>query len=216
MKRPFFTAAKLKFLLALPALIFLLSFAASPASADSVTITGVGGANQGGVYVAPYYLTVNTTAGIVAMCDDFSHEVFLGESWTASDSTYANLSGTRWGTSFSHEYQEAAWLFDRFLANPSQAGDINFAVWALFTPSAKLSAGYTAGAANWLALAGSQSLSNYDFSSFRVLTPTNPTSPQEYLIKVPEPGTFVLLVLGMMALVLVAKGSWTATQRERA
>lgn len=210
------SAAKPRFLLGLLLLALAFSFAASPASADSVTITGVGGANQGGVYVAPYYLTVGETTGIVAMCDDFSHEVHIGDNWIATNSTFANLSSTRWGTSFTHEYEEAAWLFDQFLAAPSQAGDINFAVWALFTPSAKLSSGYTAGAANWLALANAQSFSGYDFSGFRVLTPTNPTTPQEYLIKVPEPGSFMLVAIGLMALALLRKESWrAATRRER-
>lgn len=208
MTRLFRGANKSKVLLGILALALDFSFGAIPASADSVTLTGVGGANQGGVYVAPYFLSINGQPDVAAICDDFDHSVFITESWMANISGYSNLSLTRWGTAKTHEYKEAAWLFNKFFENPAQAGDINFAVWALFTPSAKLSSGYTSGAANWLNLAGAQSFAGFDFSGYQVITPKDLSDcgPQEYIIKhqVPEPANLVLVMIGLTTLMVFA------------
>ncbi|HXN21951.1 MAG TPA: PEP-CTERM sorting domain-containing protein [Candidatus Dormibacteraeota bacterium] len=215
MKLSLHSVTKLRFVLGLSALALALSSAAIPAAADSVTMTGVGGANQGGVYVVPYYLSVNGGASIVAMCDDYDHHVFIGQHWDATASTFADLSHTRWGLSQPTKYKEAAWLFSKYFEDPSRAGDINFAVWALFSANAASSSGFTTGSANWLSLANTAAnngFAGFDFSSYQILTPNyrGTDGPQEYITKVPEPGTFVLLALGLMMLAFLRKDSWTS------
>jgi PEP-CTERM motif len=187
---------------------------ASTAKADSVTVTltGVSGGVQGGVYTSPYYATVGTSANVPIVCDDYSHTVYMGESWTASVSTFADLSNARfWQTGGGslaanqaatlHLYDEAAYLFNELYLQPGQSGDISFALWAIFDPTeVKSSAGWTSTAAWWLASAQSQTYTAGEFSNFKVLTPISPTSPQEYLVRTPEPSSALLLGIGLLAI----------------
>src|SRR5205809_1041328 len=62
------------------------------ASADTIQLVGVGGNNQGGVYTVPYYLTVNHGPVLTVMCDDYTHDVVIGETWQGHVFSYADLS----------------------------------------------------------------------------------------------------------------------------
>ncbi|MGH9440014.1 MAG: PEP-CTERM sorting domain-containing protein [Terriglobia bacterium] len=177
----------------------------SSAGTITVKLTGVNGATQGGVYVDPYYGTINNVPGIL-VCDDFSHETHIGESWQVNVSTFDDLISARFqqGTQAQtlQDYEEAAYLYEQLLDNPSQYGDISFALWSIFTPGAKTSSGFTANSQDWLTQAQDQSFYAGEFSNFRILTPADPGpgSPQEFLTVTPEPASVVLLFSGLFAI----------------
>ena len=97
-------------------------------NADTVTmrLTGVNSAQQGGYAVGTATGTVNGTP-ITMVCDDFAHHVSVGQTWTATISTFADLSSARYASlpGAVAKYQQAAWLFDQFAVNPTATGDNN-------------------------------------------------------------------------------------------
>jgi hypothetical protein len=188
----------------------------------TVKLTGVGGGSQGGVYVAPYYLTETGGPTFTVMCDDYTHSVWIGESWTATIQSFASLGSTRFGAGDFQQYAEAAWLFSQFLAHPPAAGNINFAVWALFNPTPVMGnkSGWTTGAQSWYTAAQNWFAANCNSSTgscqginlgqFFFFTPTNLTggySPQEYICEVPtpEPGSISLVAVGLLFLGFLAR-----------
>ncbi|HXE30840.1 MAG TPA: hypothetical protein VN515_03450 [Terriglobales bacterium] len=192
--------------------------AAACASSIPVTFTSNSGSLGGpaqGVYYYPYTLDVNG-GNVTVACDDYFNEVHLGESWNATENTFANLSGALFydGGLGVAKYREAAWLFTQF-QNPSPLVNnvnaaINFAMWDLFSngaPGINTShPGSDTSSSYWLGLARAQNLSGFDFSQFVFYTPTSgwpaqDGQPQEYVGEVPEPAPFVLLFSGLAAVV---------------
>lgn len=78
---------------------------------NSVTLTGVNGSYSPGslcsaasgceqVYTGQYYATVNGNANSPIICDDFNHNVSIGQTWNASavnTSTLSSVSGLEFG-----------------------------------------------------------------------------------------------------------------------
>ncbi|MGH9343054.1 MAG: hypothetical protein ACRD19_04765 [Terriglobia bacterium] len=192
------------------ALVSLGAASKSFATTVTVDLTGVNGVTQGGVYADPYSGTINGSQAIL-VCDDFSHETYFNQPWQANVSTFADLSGVRFqqGTPAAtlQAYDEAAYLYDQLLANPSKYGNISFALWALLTPGAKRSSGFTSGAQDWLTLAGEQTYYAGEFSNFEILTPVRSGngSPQEFLTTTPEPADILLFATGFALLSLMLR-----------
>jgi hypothetical protein len=120
----------------------------------SFNLVGVEGAAMGGVYTSPYYATVGSSSSQIAViCDDFYDNSFVPESWTAYVTSLSSLpsspptpqytSGTVGSTTLTQTqaYTVAAYLAVEILqqnqATPSgqeAAGDLSYAMWALFNP----------------------------------------------------------------------------------
>lgn len=204
-----FRSSKFLMLLRLAVLGFLLNVALTAhAGSVKVTLTGAGGAEYGlgsnyadGEYLMPYYVSINNGPPVAVICDDFNHTVNIGDQWTATISTFSNLGGTRFGVADSTQYHEAAWIASQISSSSSLAtiAGAQFAIWALFSSNTPM----VAGEANWLALAVTAAAHGYwgmDFSHWEIITPLNPTSPQEYLMFIPEPGVLLDLFVGIAVL----------------
>jgi hypothetical protein len=200
----------------------LLAFSAFtvPAQANSnvaIQLTGAGGAEYGlganyayGEYLMPYYLTINGSAPIAVTCDDYLHTVSIGDQWTATVSTFSNLSQTRFGTVDATQYHKAVWLVSQINASSSltDIAGVQFAIWKLFTPGAP-DVGTEDFWLNKAATAATQSYGGMNFGNWEILTPLNPVSPQEYFFQIPEPSVYLDLAFGLLAFVAL----WTAKRR---
>ena len=146
-------------------LVALLVMSVS-AMADTVTLTGVGGNNGGGVYTVPYYMSINGAGSTVVMCDDYTHDVQIGESWNVHIIAFGDLASqlnwTRAGASVANgglgmslaqaqtAYMQLFWLFSQYEQHPAPSGNatavnINFAAWAIFHPEIIGGSGWTTG-----------------------------------------------------------------------
>jgi hypothetical protein len=186
---------------------------AGTAVADSVTLTGAGPANQGGVYVYPYTLQIGSNT-YAAICDDYNHEVWVGENWTANIYSFSQYQSGRFGNEGLQNYEEAAWLLSQIpTAGASEVGDINFAVWSIFTSGVPVQpqTGSLDGSGYWLTQATTAANNNFygmNFSNYRIVTPTDngTDSPQEYLIvTAPEPSSLLMLGTGLIGIAGVVK-----------
>jgi hypothetical protein len=111
------------------------------------------GANAGGIYLSPYYFSINGGSSVTPLiCDDFSDEITQGESWTATVTTgqvpsanYGALSTG--GTPTQTEYEEIGYLASLLLTPPtpttgaaSTTGGpdqtaLSYALWSILDPA---------------------------------------------------------------------------------
>ena len=211
--------------------------AAAPLSAQvTVKLTAPNAPNGGtvtafGYYMSPYTGTVNGQQ-VTLNCDDFFHEVAVGDVWQANETNLG--SGDPVNTRFDDLalYQQAAWLTTQYASNPaSNPGEstaIQSAIWDLFqgttgnltanAPDPAISSTPTDNSSYWLDLAANNYKGALDYSTFYVLTdvnartgldpqaPNDATSKQEFIVHTtPEPGTLVLMATGLFAMIVVVR-----------
>ncbi|MGC4053328.1 MAG: hypothetical protein QM757_28825 [Paludibaculum sp.] len=206
---------------------------APTASADTVDMKMIGLGNMNamaGDYMNPYTATVNGVTTTI-ICDDFAAVTYLNETWQATTHTLADLSGTRWGgvPDALHLYNAAAYLtlqlLDPNITKVTQ-GEISFAIWGLFTPSAittnlaSYSPAYAKAATQYIntALAATTNSIMDQFSNFVIYTPIAGTAancwgakctapPQEFLaiagstIRTPETASLPILAFNLLAVI---------------
>ena len=88
------------------------------------------------------------------------------------------------------------------LSNAPKVGDLQFALWAIFSSQAKGSAGFTAGAAADYQTAINGVYTTNQFSNVTFWTPNPLYASQEYITvaPVPEPSTVLLFGIGLLSL----------------
>lgn len=186
--------------------IAVLCFACSAfADSGSLTMTGAGSNVMQGVYVGPYYATVNGVANTAVICDDFADESAIGHTWNFNTNNFSTLGSTLWGNQ-TQNYEAAAWLTLKMLSlnsspgNAAQVGYLSYAIWSLFDKNALngLNATQLAGVNSWLNQVP-LNLTTSQFSNFVILTPqgcTPGTCPgQEFMQVVPEGGSIAIYLL---------------------
>lgn len=206
------------------------------AQTASMTLTSPGINIMDGVYVDPYYATVDGVPNTLVICDDYADDTYQNESWTANVYGISNVAQTmntiNWDLTAAQQaqkYNEAAYLTTELLAafqsnNTIAAGELSFAVWGVFDPTAipsltAWSSKYGSAAQSYLSAAEAQTYTPGEFSNVLVYSPntsdpiTCPTGdtcgptapPQEFLVvRTPEPPVpfvwmFDLLALGAVA-----------------
>jgi hypothetical protein len=190
---------------ALAALAFLCIAPCAFADSNSLTMTGAGNNTMGGVYVGPYFATVNGQANTPVICDDFADDSVIGHTWNFTPNNFSSLGSALWGNQ-TQNYESAAWLTLQMLSlyknplNNTQVGYLSFAIWSLFDSTAltHLNSTQLAGAQNWLGKLPS-GLTLSQFSNFVILTPQGckPGScpGQEFFEVVPEGGSVAVYLL---------------------
>jgi hypothetical protein len=206
----------------LTAVAVLFFASVSFAATTNVQITGVGdGASLDGVYVDPYTATVGTATNVPVICDDWSDNVTVGQSWTANVINLASL-----GTSYTGAtplygnnpalYNELAWLGTQLLANPTNTANqdvISFAIWELtyysypYSPKEAYPSLTTAEQNLVTAEIGlANGETGFNGAGWSILTPTNRGSgePQEFLVYTPESSAVILFGADMLGLAALA------------
>ncbi len=170
--------------------------------------------NLGGVYTGAYPFAINGSTTITtAVCDDFSDDIYVGESWKANVYSFSSLNassptvlfGVNGSASQLQDYEEAAWLVEQMYnpANAASISNISYAIWGIFEPSA-LSNDPSAQA--WINSAATQTYSTGEFSNFEILTPISGTQPagdgrpQEFLVMTPESSAPILFAADLLGL----------------
>jgi len=222
-------------------LVVLLTAAVS-ALADTISLTSnyQGLPQYNGVYVGPIGATLNGTTTAIdggIACLDMASTSYFGATIGVTIGTLEplNMSNARHGSDAAalFKYEEAAWLLGQIASHPTQAGEIQFAMWKVFNETYAnnylTSKGLEVSTGDsWLALAAAINPQDYDFSSVRIYTPTAAyASNQEFMSggaisltpqgnPVPVPASFILLGSGLLVLApLVQRRQATLVRRGR-
>jgi hypothetical protein len=184
--------------------------------------TGVNGANDGQYYVSPYYGAINpgtsSAQNVVLFCDDIKNEVNFGETWMANitnlgtalnttngfaNTRYGSVTGSAVLSNPGVAYEEAAWLVSQFATHTNDLVNLQYALWDIMNPGTYSNSDVS----NWLSLAAGN-YSSINPYGFEIITNVGPLSltgqVQEFIVQTPEPSTLGLMLVGALALALMA------------
>lgn len=211
----------------------VLCFAPSALADTSMDLTSPGNNPVDGVYVGPYYATVGTVANTPVICDDFTDESYVPETWGATSTSVASVNSLSpvdfFGVDGQQGYDAVAALSEQLFglspSDPTYSSDaavLQYAIWDIFNngPVTTFLAGdpgLLASAKADAAAALGASYAPGSFSNILILTPDSNQAmsctttsgekcpPQEFIVQTPEPGTFGLLGIGLFMLGIFAR-----------
>jgi hypothetical protein len=183
----------------------LTCFIPRAALADSLTLTGVGGASTNGVYVYPYIFTVDvgssSALGVDLSCLSYNREIQINEWWDVNTTPLGSLAtGASIDGTSDLQLREDAYLDSLYDSGFDGATDseIQFAIWDVLDPTdVNGNTGYDAEAQSLkaLAVAAASGESTAFLNQFTLYTPvvTSPApgnwnglgEPQEFLQYIP-------------------------------
>lgn len=119
--------------------LFCVTVAAVPAIADTLTLTGVGGAQSDGVYIYPYKFTVTANGksveNVSMSCLNFNRAITMGESWAVDAISIPMGSGSNIDGESPASYRADAWLYNQYNNPNYTATEVQFAIWSIMDPA---------------------------------------------------------------------------------
>lgn len=183
----------------------LVALSANALADSSLTLTNANpsGANMGGVYTSPYVGTISGVGSdINIICDDFTDEVYLGETWNVISTNFAQMSTTGtanqnvlWDTGATALTQAQGYLTVAILTSEllsinsasTQAQDLSFAIWDVFNPNSSAGLSDSTNINNLLLAAKSTAATDLSTAGQSIQSALNTLNISNMTIYTPDP-----------------------------